>query len=149
SCLAQTLPARRHRTANWYGRGPKSAANNPAPHDRGIDHQCGVAALARISHTKKCIGRRISESSFATKTFRRFEGAPMTRDCSTNLFGFTEVEGREVVAAFDGGAITSDAGGLLLGAADRAIGLIDRFAACFHDLYVYGGVVEAGHWAGV
>jgi hypothetical protein len=57
----------------------------------------------------------------------------MTTDCSTNLFGFTEVEGREVVAAFDGGAITSDAGALLLGAADRAIGLINRFAACFHD----------------
>ena len=57
----------------------------------------------------------------------------MTTDCSTNLFGFTEVEGREVVAAFDGGAITSDAGALLLGAADRAIGLIDRFAGCFHD----------------
>ena len=57
----------------------------------------------------------------------------MTTDCSTNLFGFTDVEGREVVAAFDGGAITSDAGALLLGAADRATGLIDRFAACFHD----------------
>jgi hypothetical protein len=57
----------------------------------------------------------------------------MPTDCSTDLFGFTEVEGREVVAAFDGGAITSDAGALLLGAADRAIGLIDRFAACFHD----------------
>ena len=57
----------------------------------------------------------------------------MTTDCSTNLFGFTEVEGREVVAGFDGGAITSDAGALLLGAADGAIGLIDRFAACFHD----------------
>ena len=58
----------------------------------------------------------------------------MQTDCSTNLFDFTEVEGREVVAAFDGGAITSDAGALLLGAADRAIGLIDRFAACFHDV---------------
>lgn len=58
----------------------------------------------------------------------------MTTDCSTNLFGFTEVEGREVVAAFDGGAITSDAGALLLGAADRAIGLVNRFAACFHDV---------------
>src|SRR5262249_49115151 len=57
----------------------------------------------------------------------------MMTDCSTDLFGFTAVEGREVVAAFDGGAITSDAGGLLLGAADRAIGLIDRFAACFRD----------------
>src|SRR5215471_4481903 len=57
----------------------------------------------------------------------------MTTDCSTNLFGFTEVEGREVVAAFDGGAITSDAGALLLGAADRAIGLVGRFAGCFID----------------
>jgi hypothetical protein len=37
------------------------------------------------------------------------------------------------VACFDGGAITSDAGALLLGATDRAIGLMGRFAACFHD----------------
>jgi hypothetical protein len=37
------------------------------------------------------------------------------------------------VAAFDGGAITSDAGGLLLGATDQAIGLIERFAGCFAD----------------
>jgi hypothetical protein len=50
------------------------------------------------------------------------------------LFGFAPVEGREVVASFDGGAITSDAGALLLGATDRAIGLMDRFAACFHDV---------------
>jgi hypothetical protein len=38
-----------------------------------------------------------------------------------------------VVAAFDGGEVTSDAGGLLLGATDRAIGLTARFAACFDD----------------
>ncbi|MFX9093461.1 transposase, partial [Acinetobacter baumannii] len=38
-----------------------------------------------------------------------------------------------MVAAFDGGVVTSDAGGLLLGATDRAIGLTDRFAACFSD----------------
>jgi hypothetical protein len=38
-----------------------------------------------------------------------------------------------VVAAFDGGAVTSDAGGLLLGATDRAIRLVDRFAGCFSD----------------
>jgi hypothetical protein len=38
-----------------------------------------------------------------------------------------------VVAAFDGGAVTSDAGGLLLGATDRAIKLVDRFADCFTD----------------
>jgi hypothetical protein len=49
------------------------------------------------------------------------------------LFGFAPVEGREVVVGFDGGAITSDAGGLLLGATDRAIDLTRRFAGCFHD----------------
>ena len=57
----------------------------------------------------------------------------MTTDCNTNLFGLTDVEGREVVAGFDGGAITSDAGAPLLGAADRTLGLIDRFAAPFYD----------------
>jgi Transposase DDE domain group 1 len=50
------------------------------------------------------------------------------------LFGFAPVEGRDVVAAFDGGAITSDAGALLLAAADRAIGLMRRLAGCFHDV---------------
>jgi hypothetical protein len=49
------------------------------------------------------------------------------------LFEFAPVEGRAVVAAFDGGAISSDAGALLLGATDRAIGMMDRFALCFHD----------------
>jgi hypothetical protein len=43
------------------------------------------------------------------------------------------VEGRAVEAAFDAGLVTSDAGALLLGATDRAIGMMDRFAACFHD----------------
>ena len=38
-----------------------------------------------------------------------------------------------VVAGFDGGKLTSDAGAMLLGATDRAIGLIARFAGCFKD----------------
>jgi len=49
------------------------------------------------------------------------------------LFGFAPVERRAVVAGFDGGRMTSDAGALLLGATDRAIGLVERFAACFTD----------------
>ena len=48
-------------------------------------------------------------------------------------FGFCGQEGREVIAAFDGGAITSDAGALLLGATDRAIRMVDRLASCFVD----------------
>jgi hypothetical protein len=57
----------------------------------------------------------------------------MQTECSPALFEFAPVEGRAVVAGFDGGAITSDAGALLLGATDRAIGLVQRFAACFLD----------------
>jgi len=57
----------------------------------------------------------------------------MPTECSRDLFGYEVVEGRRVVAAFDGGEVTSDAGGLLLGATDRAIGLVSRFATCFAD----------------
>jgi hypothetical protein len=57
----------------------------------------------------------------------------MQTDCSAEQFDFGIVEGREVVAAFDAGLVTSDAGALLLGATDRAIDLIGRFAQCFRD----------------
>ena len=57
----------------------------------------------------------------------------MRTECNPALFEFAPVEGRPVVAAFDGGAITSDAGALLLGETDRAIRLTERFAACFSD----------------
>ena len=62
----------------------------------------------------------------------------MPTECSAEpvraeLFEFGPVEGRAVVAGFDGGAITSDAGALLLGATDRAIRLVGRFAGCFVD----------------
>ena len=57
----------------------------------------------------------------------------MQTECSAEQFEFAAIERRRVVAAFDGGAITSDAGALLLGATDRSIRLVDRFAACFTD----------------
>jgi hypothetical protein len=57
----------------------------------------------------------------------------MPTECRTESFDFGTVEGRAVEAAFDGGLVTSDAGALLLKATDRVIGLVDRFAACFHD----------------
>ncbi len=57
----------------------------------------------------------------------------MPTECSASLFDFAPVEGRQVVAGFDGGAITSDAGALLLGSADRAIRMTERFAGCFTD----------------
>ena len=57
----------------------------------------------------------------------------MPTQCSRDLFGYEVVEGRQVVAAFDGGQVTSDAGALLLGATDRALGLVRRLARCFTD----------------
>jgi hypothetical protein len=57
----------------------------------------------------------------------------MRTQCISDQLEFEGFAGRRVVAAFDGGAITSDAGVLLLREADRAIGLIDRVAACFKD----------------
>jgi len=58
----------------------------------------------------------------------------MPTECTPDLFEFEPVEGRRVVAAFDGGAITSDAGALLLGATDLAINMMQRFATCFDDV---------------
>ena len=57
----------------------------------------------------------------------------MPTECSAELFEFAAVDRRSVVGGFDGGAITSDAGALLLRATDRAIGLVERFAGCFID----------------
>jgi len=77
----------------------------------------------------------------------------MQTECSPDLFGFAAVESREVVAGFDGGSISSDAGGLLLGATDGAIRLVDRFAACFRDCSVHAecrpGDVTSGGREGV
>jgi hypothetical protein len=57
----------------------------------------------------------------------------MPTECRPESFDFGTVEGRTVEAAFDAGLVTSDAGALLLKTTDGAIGLIERFAACFHD----------------
>jgi hypothetical protein len=46
------------------------------------------------------------------------------------------------VGAFDGGAITSNGGVLLLGAADRSIRLTDRLAKCFRDLRLADGIAH-------
>ena len=54
-------------------------------------------------------------------------------ECTQSSFGFAALYRREVVAEFDGGDITTDAGGLLLREVDRRLGLTARVAACFTD----------------
>ena len=57
----------------------------------------------------------------------------MPTECMTESLAFQGVAGREVVARFDGGTLTSDGGAVLLRAVDRATNLLGQFAACFTD----------------
>ena len=54
-------------------------------------------------------------------------------DCNFEQVEFQGLGHRKVVAAFDGGDVTSDAGGLLLREVVRGSRIIDRFAECFKD----------------
>ncbi len=57
----------------------------------------------------------------------------MTAECNQFVFGFHPQKRREIRAQFDGGAITSDGGGLLLREVEKRIGILRQFAACFTD----------------
>jgi hypothetical protein len=57
----------------------------------------------------------------------------MTTECNAHEFNFQALGSRAVTARFDGGAITSDAGGLLLREMEAKTGILQRFAACFTD----------------
>ncbi len=57
----------------------------------------------------------------------------MTTECNQFVFGFHPQKRREIRAQFDGGAITSDGGGLLLREVEKRIGILRQFAACFTD----------------
>ena len=57
----------------------------------------------------------------------------MLTDCNTSPLEFEGLGSRKVTASFDGGAITSNAGALLLRQTDRVIGLSRQAAACFRD----------------
>jgi hypothetical protein len=54
-------------------------------------------------------------------------------ECTQSSFQFAALYRRQVVAQFDGGDITTDAGGLLLREVDRRLSLTERLAACFTD----------------
>jgi hypothetical protein len=57
----------------------------------------------------------------------------MTTECNVPEFDFQVLGGRAITARFDGGAITSDAGGLLLREVEAKTGILRRLAACFTD----------------
>ncbi|MCK4658497.1 MAG: IS1380 family transposase [Phycisphaerae bacterium] len=57
----------------------------------------------------------------------------MTTECNQKSFSFQSLGQREVVARFDGGKITSDAGGVLLREVERTTEIIQGFSECFTD----------------
>jgi hypothetical protein len=54
-------------------------------------------------------------------------------ECNQSSFGFEASGRREIVARFDGGAISSDGGAFLLRQADQRLNLLARLAGCFLD----------------
>jgi hypothetical protein len=57
----------------------------------------------------------------------------MTAECTQFVLGFHPLKRREIRAQFDGGAISSDGGGLLLREVEKRMGILQQFAACFTD----------------
>jgi hypothetical protein len=54
-------------------------------------------------------------------------------ECKPKAIEFHTLGSREVVAHFDGGDITSDAGGLMLREVEQRTGILKKFGACFTD----------------
>ena len=54
-------------------------------------------------------------------------------ECTQSSFEFQGHSSRQVVARFDGGTMTPDAGAVLLRETDRRLGLLPRLAGCFED----------------
>jgi len=57
----------------------------------------------------------------------------MRTECNQFVFGFHPLKRREIRAEFNGGAISSDGGGLLLREVEKRMGILRQFAACFTD----------------
>jgi hypothetical protein len=54
-------------------------------------------------------------------------------ECTSSQLDFQDLASRKVVAAFDGGTVTSDAGGLLLREVEDKFRFLETFAHCFTD----------------
>jgi DDE family transposase len=57
----------------------------------------------------------------------------METQCIQEQMAFQQLGRREVIGRFDGGMISSDAGGLVLREVERCFGILKRFSGCFRD----------------
>jgi Transposase DDE domain group 1 len=60
-------------------------------------------------------------------------GTPAMVDATPFLPGLSPVQGKAVIARFDGGRLSSEGGLLVLREVERRLGLADRLAACLKD----------------
>ncbi len=58
---------------------------------------------------------------------------PSSTQCIPNQLKFGNIKGRKVIANFEGGRITSDAGIVLMAELDKKLKITSRFATCFRD----------------
>ena len=61
------------------------------------------------------------------------EAVVLQTECRGGSLAFQAVAGRAVQARFDGGALTSDGGAVLLREVDRVTGILGQFTSCFRD----------------
>ena len=57
----------------------------------------------------------------------------MEAQCIQEQMAFQQLGRRGVIGRFDGGQISSDAGGLLLREVEKRFGILERFSGCFRD----------------
>ncbi len=58
---------------------------------------------------------------------------PCATQCIPHQFNLGNLQGKQIIANFEGGRITSDAGIVLMAELDKKLGLTARFAKCFRD----------------
>jgi len=93
-------------------------------------------ATPRLSSTLqrgRCIGAENLRKSLCSSDNSTIQGAPRCRQSVRRSCSSLKRSSDVLVAGFDGGNITSNAGALLLGQVDRGLGLVRRFASCFID----------------
>ena len=86
-----------------------------------------------VTHRRQPLKSQKSQNIYRENVRATKKKQPLLTECPQASFDFGRHFRRQVVARFDGGAITSDAGALLLHETDRRIGPLGRFAACFED----------------
>jgi hypothetical protein len=75
---------------------------------------------------------------------------PILTECIPEQFSFGKVKGRNVIANFKGGTLTSDGGLVLVAELDKKRQITARFADCFsdhrHQGYVEHSLVDGSRW---